>query len=375
MPACHVSRVTLNGGEVMSLKVHPDIASLSPYVPGKPVEELERELGIVKAIKLASNENPRGPSPKAISVLEHAARTLHRYPDGGAHALRAALAQRFKVTPDHVILGNGSDELIGLLARTFLAPGDEAVMASQTFVIYRMEVIAAHGVPVVVPMQDWRHDLPAMARAITNRTKLLFICNPNNPTGTMVTASDVEALMAHVPDHTVVVFDEAYAEYVRDPEFPDSLQYVNQHRPVIALRTFSKIYGLAGLRIGYGLTTPEMTDYLNRIRPPFNANSLAQSAALAALDDEPHLRASRSLNDTERPLVEDGLRRLGLRPVPSQTNFLFFNVGRDGREVFDALLREGVIVRHIEGPMIRVTIGLPEENRRFLAALTTVLGR
>lgn len=359
----------------MPLKVHPDIASLSPYVPGKPVEELERELGIAKAIKLASNENPRGPSPKAVSVLDHAARTLHRYPDGGAHALRAALAQRFKVTPNHVILGNGSDELIGLLARTFLAPGDEAIMASQTFVIYKMEVTAAHGVPVVVPMQDWRHDLPAMARAITNRTKLLFVCNPNNPTGTMVTAPDVEALMAHVPDHTVVVFDEAYYEYVRDPEFPDSLQYVNQNRPVIALRTFSKIYGLAGLRIGYGITTPEMTDYLNRIRPPFNANSLAQAAALAALDDEHHLRASRSLNETEQPLVEDGLRRLGLRPVPSQTNFLFFNVGRDGREVFDALLREGVIVRHIEGPMIRVTIGLPEENRRFLAALTSVLGR
>lgn len=359
----------------MSIKVHADISSLSPYVPGKPVEELERELGIAKAIKLASNENPRGPSPKAVSVLENAARTLHRYPDGGAHKLRSALAQRFKVTADHLILGNGSDELIGLLARTFLSPGDEAVMASHTFVIYKMEVTAAHGVPVVVPMQDWRHDLPAMARSITNRTKLLFVCNPNNPTGSMVTAADVEALMAHVPDHTVVVFDEAYYEYVRDPDFPDSLQYVNQNRHVIALRTFSKIYGLAGLRIGYGITTPEITNYLNRIRPPFNANSLAQAAALAALDDEDHLRASRSLNETELPFVEDGLRSLGIQPVHSQTNFLFFNVGRDGREVFDALLREGVIVRHIEGPMIRVTIGLPEENRRFLAALKSVLDR
>ncbi len=357
----------------MPLKVHPDIAGLSPYVPGKPVDELERELGISKAVKLASNENPRGPSPKALAVLADAARTLHRYPDGGAHKLRAALARRFKVTLDHVILGNGSDELIGLLARTLLAPGDEAVMASHTFVIYKMEVTAAHGVPVVVPMRDWRHDLPAMARAITNRTKLIFVCNPNNPTGTMVTAAEVEAFMAHVPEQAVVVFDEAYVEYVRDPDFPDSLRYVLGNRNVILLRTFSKIYGLAGLRIGYGITTPEITNLLNRIRPPFNANSLAQEAALAALDDEPHLRDSRSLNETELAVVENGLKGLGFQPIPTQTNFVYFNVGRDGRQVFDALLREGVIVRHIEGPMLRVTIGLPDENRRFLTALKAVL--
>lgn len=357
----------------MPLKVHPDIAGLSPYVPGKPVEELERELGIAKAIKLASNENPRGPSPKALAVLSDAARTLNRYPDGGAHKLRAALARRLKVTSDHLILGNGSDELIGLLARTFLAPGDEAVMASHTFVIYKMEVTAAHGVPVVVPMRDWRHDLPAMARAITNRTKLIFVCNPNNPTGTMVTASEVEAFMAHVPDQAVVVFDEAYYEYVRDPDFPDALQYVLHNRHVIVLRTFSKIYGLAGLRIGYGVTTPEITNYLNRIRPPFNANSLAQEAALAALDDEDHLRASRTLNEAELTVMEDGLRNLGFQPIPTQTNFVYFNVGRDGRQVFEALLREGIIVRHIEGPMLRVTVGLPEENRRFLTGLKSVL--
>jgi histidinol-phosphate aminotransferase len=359
----------------MPLKVHPDIASLSPYVPGKPVEELERELGIARAIKLASNENPRGPSPKAVAVLADAARTLNRYPDGGAHKLRAALARRFKLTADHIILGNGSDELIGLLARTFLAPGDEAVMASHTFVIYKMEVTAAHGVPVVVPMRDWRHDLPAMSRAITSRTKLIFVCNPNNPTGTMVTAAEVEALMAHVPDQALVVFDEAYYEYVRDPDFPDCLQYVHQNRHVIVLRTFSKIYGLAGLRIGYGITTPEITNYLNRIRPPFNANSLAQEAALAALDDEHHLRASRSLNETELVVVEEGLKSLGFQPIPTQTNFVYFNVGRDGRQVFEALLREGVIVRHIEGPMLRVTVGLPEENRRFLVTLKSVLNR
>ncbi len=359
----------------MSLNVHPDIASLTPYVPGKPVEELERELGIPKAIKLASNENPLGPSPKALAALSEATATLHRYPDGGAHKLRVALADRWKVQPDQVILGNGSDEIIGLLARTFLSPGDEAVMAEQTFVIYKMEVTAAHGTPVIVPMQEGRHDLAAMAQAVTPRTRLLFLCNPNNPTGTMVTADEVNRLMARVPESVIVVFDEAYYEYVQSREFPDSLAHVKQGRNAIVLRTFSKIYGLAGLRIGYGLTTSEIAGYLNRLRPPFNANSLAQRAALAALDDEAHVARSRALNQTEMATVQGGLADLGFQPLPSQANFLYFDVGRDGREVFQALLREGVIVRHIEGRMVRVTIGLPEENRRFLAALKKIMGR
>ncbi len=357
----------------MPLRVHQDIASLTPYSPGKPIEELQRELGLASVIKLASNENPCGPSPKALAALSDAAATLHRYPDGNAYRLRGALAERWKVAPDQVILGNGSDEIIGLLVRAFLAPGDEAIMADQTFVIYRMEVTAAHGRPVVVPLKAHRHDLPAMADAITERTRLLFVCNPNNPTGTMVSATEVEALMAHVPDHVIVAFDEAYYEYVTSRDFPDSLAYVQRGRPVIVLRTFSKIYGLAGLRIGYGLTTVEIAGYLNRVRPPFNANSLAQQAALAALDDEEHVARSRALNRRERDVLEAGLRDLGFAPVPSQTNFLYFDVGRDGRAVFEALLHEGVIVRHIEGPMLRVTVGLPEENRRFLEALQRVL--
>ncbi len=356
----------------MSLKVHPDIASLVPYVPGKPIEELQRELGLTRAIKLASNENPIGPSPKALAVLGDTASTLHRYPDGGAFRLRGALAERCKVTPDQVILGNGSDELLGLLARTFLSPGDEAVMAEHTFVIYKMEVKAAHGVAVEVPQKNWHHDLPAMAEAITDKTRLLFICNPNNPTGTMATKAEVAALMARVPEQVVVVFDEAYYEYVRHPEFPESLGYVKAGRNVIVLRTFSKIYGLAGLRIGYGITTPEITNYLNRIRPPFNANSMAQRAALAALDDDSHVGASRALNHAEMDKVRAGLRRLGFEALPSETNFLYFDVGRDGREVFDALLRKGIIVRHIDGRMLRVTIGLPEENHLFLSALEDV---
>jgi histidinol-phosphate aminotransferase len=359
----------------MPLKIHPDIASLVPYLPGKPVEELERELGIPRAVKLASNENPLGPSPKALAVLSEAAETLNRYPDGGAHRLRAALADRYKVAADQVILGNGSDEIIGLLVRAFLTPGDEAVMADQTFVIYRMEVTAAHGVPVVVPLKNWRHDLPAMAEAVTARTRLLFVCNPNNPTGTMVTAAEVDELMARVPEDVIVVFDEAYYEYVQSREFPDSLRYVKQGRNAVVLRTFSKIYGLAGLRIGYGLTTKEITGYLNRVRPPFNANSLAQKAALAALEDEEHVVQSRAMNQTEMARVRAGLVALGFQPLPSEANFLYFDVGRAGRPVFDALLREGVIVRHIEGPMLRVTIGLPEENTRMLDALKQVLQR
>lgn len=359
----------------MALKVHKNIDSLVPYVPGKPIEELERELGISRVVKLASNENPNGPSPKALAVLSQAAVILHRYPDGGAHRLRQALAERWKVKPDHVIMGNGSDEIIGLLARVFLSPGDEAVMADQTFVIYKMEVTAAHGVPVIVPLRNWKYDLQAMADAITSKTRLLFLCNPNNPTGTIVNTTEVEALMARVPEHVIVVFDEAYYEYVTAPDFPDSLSYVKQNRNAIVLRTFSKIYGLAGLRIGYGLTTPEIAGYLNRVRPPFNANTMAQQAALAALEDEEHVTKSRALNQAEMATVRAGLLSLGFQPVPSEANFLYFDVGRDGREIFQALLRHGIIVRHIEGHMLRVTIGLPEENRQFLQALKHVIAQ
>ena len=357
----------------MSLHIHSHIASLVPYVPGKPIDELERELGIPRAIKLASNENPLGSSPKAVAVLAETAAALHRYPDGGAHRLRAALADRYKLTPEHVILGNGSDEILGLLARAFLSPGDEAVMADQTFVIYKMEVTAAHGKPVIVPLTQWQHDLAAMTEAITDRTRLVFVCNPNNPTGTMVTASDVNAFMRRVPDDVIVIFDEAYYEYVQDQHFPDSLDWVTQRRNAVVLRTFSKIYGLAGLRVGYGLTTPEIAGYLNRVRPPFNVNTMAQRAALAALTDDEHVARSRALNAAEMATVRAGLVALGFQPVPSQANFLLFDVGRDGRAVFEALLRQGIIVRHIEGRLLRVTIGLPEENRYFLDALKKVL--
>ena len=357
----------------MTLHVHPDIAALSPYVPGKPIDELQRELGLTRVIKLASNENPLGPSPKALAVINETAATLHRYPDGGAFKLRQALAHRWKVTDEQIILGNGSDEILGLLARTFLSPGDEAVMAAHTFVIYHMEVTAAHGKAVTVPLKDWRHDVAAMAGAITDRTRLVFLCNPNNPTGTMVSAEEVAWLIARIPDHVVVVFDEAYFEYVRSSEFPDSMAWIKEGRNVIVLRTFSKIYGLAGLRIGYGVTTSEIVNLLNRVRPPFNANSIAQRAALAALDDDEHVARSRAVNQAGMEQITNGLRALGLAPISSEANFVYVDVGRDGRAVFDAMLRHGVIVRHIDGRMIRVTIGQAEENRVFLGALAQVL--
>ena len=357
----------------MALRIHPDIASLHPYVPGKPIEELQREMGLARVIKLASNENPLGPSPKALAALVGGHDSLHRYPDGGAYRVRQALADRWKLSLDHIILGNGSDEILGLLARTFLAPGEEAVMADHTFVIYKMEVTAAHGKAVIIPLVNWTHDLDGMAKAITPKTRLVFLCNPNNPTGTMVAADAVARFMAQVPGDVIVVFDEAYREYVRDPHFPDSLQYVTQGRNAIVLRTFSKIYGLAGLRIGYGITTPEITNCLNRVRPPFNANTLAQRAALAALADDEHVSKSRAVNAAGMQQIESGLRALGFATIPSQANFLYFDVKRDGRQVFDALLRLGVIVRHIDGTMLRVTIGRPDENDAFLSALKAVL--
>ena len=357
----------------MALHVHPTIASLQPYSPGKPLSELERELGIAEAIKLASNENPWGPSPKALQVLEQASATLHRYPDGGAHELRQALAKKWQVPQDQLLVGNGSDEIISLLIKAFLAPGDEAVMADLTFVMYRLSVLGGHGVPIEVPLKNWTHDLFAMVDAVTERTRLFFICNPNNPTGTMLSVTEIEAVLDKIPEHVVVVFDEAYYEYVRHAEYPDSLRYVRDGRPVVVLRTFSKIYGLAGLRVGYGMTTPEIAGYVNRVRPPFNVNSLAQAAAQAALLDEEHVAKSCAMNEAEMTFLEEGLNKLGFKTIPTQANFIYFDVGLDGGRVYDALLREGVIVRHIRGSMIRVTIGQPTENRRFLEALEHVL--
>ncbi|HEY3197932.1 MAG TPA: histidinol-phosphate transaminase [Nitrospirales bacterium] len=359
----------------MAIKISSHIASITPYSPGKPIEELERELGITGAIKLASNENPCGPSPRALAVLAAAEPSLHRYPDGGGHVLRRALAQHLKVTPHQILLGNGSDEVIGLLTKAFLEPDDEAIVAEPSFVVYATDVMASRAKPVRVPLTQHRHDLPAMAKAIGPKTRMIFICNPNNPTGTYVTASEVSAFMQSVPPDVIVVFDEAYFEYVTALDYPDTLPLLAGGRNIVVLRTFSKIYGLAGLRIGYGVTTPEITQHLNRIRPPFNTNSLAQKAALAALEDHEHVQESRRVNLEGRQFLTERLQALSLTVVPSETNFLYFDARQDGKALFDALLQQGVIVRHLGGSYLRVTIGLAHENRRFVDALQFVLSQ
>ncbi len=352
------------------------VRALAPYPPGMPVEELEREYGIRDSIKLASNENPLGPSPKAVAALREALHTVHRYPDGSAHYLRQALAKKLGVSPGSLIFGNGSNEIIEIAVRAFLRPGDEAIMADQAFVIYRMVVQAAGGKPRLVPLRDFTHDLEAIADAVGPLTKMVFLANPNNPTGTIFFRSAWEEFLRAVPRDVILVMDEAYAEYVEDPRYPNSLEDQGQGRPLITLRTFSKIYGLAGLRIGYGVAAPEIVDVMNRIRQPFNVGTLAQVAARAALEDEEHVARTRAVNRAGMEFLKRECERLGLRWVPSWANFLLVHVG-NGPLVYERLLREGVIVR----PMVfygfpehvRITIGTEAENQRLVAALEKVL--
>lgn len=355
------------------LRYWPDILSVASYTPGTPIEQVERELGIKEAIKLASNENPLGPSPKAIEALRRALAGVHRYPEGRGTMLRAKLADRFKVSPDEVILGNGSNEIIELLVRGFVTAGDEAVMAELTFSLYPLMVTVARGTPVKVPLKEGRHDLDAMAAAVTPKTRLIFLCNPNNPTGTMVNAADLNRFLAALPDSVVVVIDEAYVDYVTAPDFPRSIELRLSGPPVIILRTFSKLHGLAALRIGYAVARRELIAYLDRIHQPFNTNGLAQIAAAAALEDEPHLAASRRVNEESKASLYALFTELGWTALPTQANFIYVDTGRDAKALYEALLRHGVIVRHIEGSRLRITVGRPEENQRFADALKAVV--
>jgi histidinol-phosphate aminotransferase len=353
------------------------ILGIAPYEPGKPMEELERELGIHDAIKLASNESPLPPADTVQKAVIDGLTGLNRYPDGSGYYLREALARRYNVTGQHVILGNGSNELIELVVRAFLRPGEEAVIPHPSFVVYPMVVQATGGIRVVVTLRDYRLDLGAMARAITPTTKLVFIANPNNPTATIVTRDEVETFMSRVPDRVIVVFDEAYWEFAQGPDFPDSLHYMRDGRKVVMLRTFSKAASLAGLRVGYAVAEPDCISLLNRIRAPFNVNSLGQAAALAALEDSSHaLECVRMIERGRRLLVEE-FRALGLKYAPSRANFILVDVGRNAVEVYQRLLREGVIVRPMTSfgleNALRVTIGTPEENQRLLKALGKVL--
>lgn len=354
------------------------VSKIEPYQPGMPVEELERELGITNSVKLASNENPVGPSPMAVQALAAPASTLNRYPDGGCFYLRKRLAAGLGVGEDELIFGNGSNELIEIAVRTFMRPGDEAVMAHPTFVVYAMAA-GVHGCTAVeVPLKDDAHDLTAMAEAINDKTKMVFIANPNNPTGTIKTKQEFGEFMGRVPEGVLVVMDEAYFEYVTRDDYADSVEYLRAGREILILRTFSKIYGLAGLRIGYGITSAGVAADMNRVREPFNTNSLAQCAALAALGDTAHLQRSRRLNEEGKHYLYRELEALGVDFVPTEANFIFMRVS-DAPAMYGALLKEGVIIRPM-GPggaggagAVRATIGLPEENERFVKALGAYL--
>ncbi len=356
----------------------PQILGLVPYSPGRPMEEVERELGLDDVLKLASNENPLGPSPLALQAIRESLQGLHRYPDGGCYALRQGLSRGLGVKPEELCFGNGSNELLELVTRVFLGPGDEAVMGHPAFVVYRSVCQAVGGQIREVPLKDFTHDLRGMLKAVTARTKLVFLGNPNNPTGTYVSPTDLDDFVGALPPDVILVVDEAYREYVPRYLQPDLLRYIRGGRYLLALRTFSKAFGLAGLRIGYGIGSTEMVELLNRVRQPFNINTLAQKAALAALDDAAHLEETLRITEAGRKAMQSRLDELGLVAIPSVTNFILVNVGVEGKAVADALLRNGVIVRSMEGyslpTYIRVTVGTPQENSRAVQALAEVLG-
>ncbi|MFP2768264.1 histidinol-phosphate transaminase [Oceanisphaera sp. KMM 10153] len=354
------------------------VEKLHPYQPGKPVEELERELGISNSVKLASNENPMGLGPKAKAAIEQALPELARYPDANGFALKTKLSEKLGVNTNQLILGNGSNELIDLIYHTFVSPGQQVVFSQYTFIVYAMAT-QAHGAEAIeVPAKDFGHDLDAMAAAITDQTKLVCITNPNNPTGTFLSQAELSAFLARVPERVLVVLDEAYTEYVADDERHPSIDWLAQYPNLIVSRTFSKAYGLAGLRVGYMVAHPELIGVLNRVREPFNCNSLALAAAEAALGDEAYLSEAVTLNRREMARYEAFFQQQGLHYVPSRANFITLDLQRDAAPVYEALLREGVIVRPIAGyglpTCLRISIGLEQENQRCMDALAKVLG-
>jgi histidinol-phosphate aminotransferase len=350
------------------------IKSIAPYQPGKPISELARELGLEESsiIKLASNENPLGVSPLAQKAIHAALSDLSRYPDGNGFELKQALSRKYRVPMDSIVLGNGSNDVLDLAARAVLSPKDEAVYSQHAFAVYPLAVqtVGAHGIEV--PACDYGHDLDAMYAAVSDRTRLVFIANPNNPTGTMVPADALESFIARLPRHVLVVLDEAYNEYLPPEARADTLQWLERYEHLVITRTFSKVYGLAGLRVGYAFAAPAVADLMNRVREPFNVNSLALAAAAAALDDTDFVRQSYELNRAGMKQITEGLKRLQLDYIPSFGNFVSFRAGR-AAEVFQKLLRAGVIVRPVAGygmpEHLRVSIGLESENARFLEAL------
>ncbi len=357
----------------MSLEriVKPHILDIQPYQPGKPVEELERELGIASSIKLASNENPHGPSPRALAAVREALDEVNRYPDGGVFELRARLAQEFDVSPAQLTFGCGADEILELLAKSFLGPGDECVYAWPSFAMYPLVVQGMGATPVPVPLdEDLVHDLPAMAAAVTERTKMVILCNPNNPTGTSFGADAFGEFVRSLPAELILVVDEVYWDFARRGDFPDTLTLLGRRPGTISVRSFSKLYGLAGLRIGYGVSDAELADILDRARHPFNVSRLAAVAALAALDDREHVEKTLESNARGVATLERELTGLGIQVWPTDTNFMLVAAGPD---TYEQLLREGVIVRPMHGfglkEHVRITIGSAEENERLVKAM------
>ncbi len=362
----------------------PGVRAIAPYQPGKPIEELEREYGVRRAVKLASNENPLGPSPKALEAARAELDRVALYPDGNGFVLKRKLSKKLDVPMAWLTLGNGSSDILDFAVRTFVTSENEVVFSEHAFAIYPILTQAAGARAAVVPAKRWGHDLAAMRQAIGPKTRLVFIANPNNPTGTWLTRAELEEFLASLPAHVVVVIDEAYFEYASYTpmgarDYPNALAWVGKFPNLIVARTFSKVYGLAGLRVGYGVSQPAVADLLNRVRPPFNVNSLALAAAAAALDDETHLNKTLELTTKGMHQLVAGFAELGLGHVPSVANFVCVDVGRPAVPVYEALLREGVIVRPVANygmpNHLRVTVGLPEENARFLAALEKVLGQ
>lgn len=366
----------------MNQLARQNIMGIKPYIPGKPIEEIARELGIKeKIIKLASNENPLGPSRLAINALKRQLKNFNLYPDDNCYYLTKELARRFNIKDDEIILGNGSVEVLELVTQAFVNRGDEIVMAEDSFVMYQIVTAIAEGVRKAIPLKDFRHNLDAMAEAITPKTKAVLIANPNNPTGTMNTAEEVQRFMDKVPDNVIVVLDEAYREYIQRPDFPDSFRYFREGKNVIILRTFSKIYGLAGLRIGYGIANRDIIEALRKVRLPFNVNSAAQLAAVAALDDELHIRRSIEVNEAGKKYLYERFKKMGLPYVPTEANFIFVQPQPliDSHTLVKELMKRGLIVRDMSDQDkhigVRITIGTERQNRKLVKAIKEILKR
>lgn len=364
----------------MKIKVPKHIREITPYPPGKPIEELEREYGISGSIKLASNENPFGPSPAALDALRESLDTLHRYPDGSCYYLNQALAEHLGLDPKQLVFGNGSNEIIEFLVKAFVQEGGEVITSHPSFLMYQKFVQIRGGHNHVVALRDMHHDLDTIASLVTPQTNLIFIDNPNNPTGTLLSQERLHAFLAELPDHLVVVLDEAYIDFVDQDQWYDTLSLVDGregHCGVALLRTFSKAYGLAGLRIGYGIMDVALADSLHKVRQPFNINLLAQRAALAALDDDDFYQQTLSKTAAGKRFLMEGVQQLGCSPLPSQTNFFLIDVHTDATTLYEAMLRKGVIIRSMKAygfeTFIRINVGTEQENERFLSTLGEAL--